>query len=81
MALLSKFTTSGMSYIALRKECLDAIRQWPGCETVSGIQLVRQNNGHFSVRITLYGTADEKLANRASRAVHREMRRRFHLTE
>jgi hypothetical protein len=55
MALLSKFTTSEMSYIALRKECLDAIRQWPGCETVSGIQLVRQNNGHFSVRISSIG--------------------------
>ena len=70
-----------MSYVTLRKEYLDAIKQWPGCESVSGIQLVRENNGHFSVRITLYGTANEKIANRASMAVQREMRRRFHLTE
>ena len=79
--LMAKPETSGISYATLRKECLDAIRQWPGCETVSGIQLVRQNKGYFSVLITLYGTANEKVANRASRTVQREMRRRFHLTE
>jgi len=78
---MAKSKTSGMNYVALRKECLDAIRQWPGCETIGGIQLVRENGGHFSVRITLYGTADEKIANRASRSVQREMRRRFYLTE
>ena len=78
---MAKSTTSGMSYVALRKECLNAIRQWPGCETVSGIRLVRQNKGHFLLQITLYGTADEKIANRASGAVQREMRRRFHLSE
>jgi hypothetical protein len=70
-----------MNYVALRTECLNAIRQWPGCETVTGIQLVRQNNGLFLLKITLYGTADEKIANRASGAVQREMRRQFHLTE
>lgn len=78
---MAKFSTPGISYVALRKECLDAIKQWPGCETVAGIQLVRQNNGDFLVRITLYGEANEKVADRASRAVQREMRRRFHLTE
>lgn len=75
---MAKFSTLGISYVALRKECLDAIKQWPGCETVAGIQLVRQNNGDFLVRITLYGEANEKVADRASRAVQREMRRRFH---
>ena len=78
---MAKFEKSLMSYAKLRKECLGAIKQWPGCETVSGIQLVRENNGHFSIRITLYGSAIEKIANRAARAVQREMRRRFHLTE
>ena len=78
---VAKFEKSLMSYAKLRKECLGAIKQWPGCETVSGIQLVRENNGHFSIRITLYGSANEKIANRAARAVQREMRRRFHLTE
>jgi hypothetical protein len=81
MLVMAKPETAGIGFAALRKECLDAIKQWPGCETVSGIQVVRQNDGYFSVLITLYGTANEKVANRASRAVQREMRRRFHLTD
>jgi hypothetical protein len=73
--------TSGQSYAALRKACLDAVRQWPGCETISGIQIIRQNDGGFSVRVTLYGSADQKLADRAMRAVEREMRRSYHLMD
>ncbi len=46
---------TAISYAALRKECLNAIRQWPGCETVGGILIVRTNNGRFLVRATLYG--------------------------
>lgn len=76
-----KSVTSGLSYAALRKECLDAVRQWPGCETITGIQIIRQNNGGFSVRVTLYGSADRRLADRAMRAVEREKRRHFHLSE
>jgi hypothetical protein len=72
---------SGLSYAALRKECLDAIRQWPGCESISGIQIIRQNKGGFSVRATLYGGADHRLADRAIRAVQREKRRYFYLIE
>jgi hypothetical protein len=61
-----KFQTVGMTYGALRKECLEAIRQWPGCETVSGIQIIRDNSpAGFSVRVTLYGEAHEKIADRA----------------
>jgi hypothetical protein len=72
----------GLSYAALRKECLDTVRQWPGCETVSGIQIIRDNTAAgFSVRVTLYGKADEKIADRAINCVHREKRRHFHLTE
>ncbi|KJC59330.1 hypothetical protein UP10_18820 [Bradyrhizobium sp. LTSPM299] len=71
----------GSSYAALRKECLEAVRQWPGCETVSGIQIIRQNDGSFAVKVTLYGTAPRYLANRAIKAVQREMRYRFHLIE
>jgi hypothetical protein len=74
--------TVGLSYAALRKECLEAVRQWPGCETVSGIQIIRDNSpGGFAVRVTLYGNAEQKLADRAIHCVHREMRRHFHLTE
>jgi hypothetical protein len=77
-----KFKTVGLSYAALRKECLEAVRQWPGCETVGGIQIIRNNRpGGFSVRVTLYGKADEKTADRAIICVQREKRREFHLTE
>jgi hypothetical protein len=71
-----------MNYGALRKECLEAVRQWPGCETVSGIQIIRDDvAGGFTVRVTLYGKADKKIADRAINCVQREKRRHFHLTE
>jgi hypothetical protein len=74
--------TIGLSYGALRKECLDAVRQWPGCETVCGIQIIRNNiPGGFSVRVTLYGNADKRIADRAINCVQREKRRQFHLED
>jgi hypothetical protein len=79
---MAKLKTVGLSYGALRKECLEAVRQWPGCETVGGIQIIRDNKpGGFSVRVTLYGKADEKIADRAIICVQREKRRHFHLIE
>jgi hypothetical protein len=73
--------TAGLSYGALRKECLEAVRQWPRCETVGGSQIIRDNTpGGFSVRVTLYGKADKKIADRAMICVRREKRRQFHLT-
>jgi hypothetical protein len=56
-----KPVTSGLSYSALRKNCLDAVRQWPGCETVAGVQIIRQNDGRFSVPVTLCGSADRSI--------------------
>jgi hypothetical protein len=77
---MAKSETTGLNYGALRMECLDAVRQWPGCETIAGIQIVRDNSpGGFSVRVTLYAAADQKIANRAIRCVQREKRRHFHL--
>ena len=77
---MAKSETVGLNYGALRKECLDTVRQWPGCETIAGLQIVRENSpGGFSVRVILYGKADKKKADRAINCVHREMRRRFHL--
>jgi hypothetical protein len=58
---MAKLETVGMSYGALRKECLEAVRHWPGCETVAGIQIIRDNSpAGFSIRVTLYGKADKK---------------------
>ena len=77
---MTKSQTVGLSYGALRKECLDAVKQWPGCETIAGIQINRENSpGGFSVRVTLYGKADQKLADRAIKFVQREKRRHFYL--
>jgi hypothetical protein len=82
MFQMAKFKTAGVSYGDLRKQCLEAIRQWPGCETISGIQIIRDNSpAGFSVRVTLYGEADRKLADRAMVSVQREKRRHFHLME
>jgi hypothetical protein len=79
---MAKSATIGLDYGALRKECLDAVRQWPGCETVGGIQIVRNKApGGFLVRVTLYGNADKKIADRAVSCVLREKRRHFHLNE
>ena len=78
---MAKRKTVGLSYGALRKECLQAVRQWPGCETVGGIQIIRSNKpGGFSVRVTLYGKADKTIVDRAIICVQREKRRHFHLT-
>jgi hypothetical protein len=79
---MAKRKTVGLNYGALRKECMEALRQWPGCETVGGIQIIRSNRpGRFSVRVTLYGKADKKIADCAIIYVQREKRRHFHLTE
>jgi hypothetical protein len=79
---MMKFKTVGARYADLRRDCLEAVRQWPGCETVSGIQIIRSNRrSGFSVRITLYGEADQSIADRAMMYVEREKRRRFHLLE
>ena len=77
-----KFKTVELSYGALRKECLEAVRHWPGSETVGGIQIIRNSRpGGFSVRITLYGKANQRIADRAMTCVQREKRRHFHLAD
>lgn len=76
-----RFAVTALSYAALRKECLEAVRHWPGCESIGGVQIIRHNNQGFSVRVTLYGNANRRLADRAMRAVEREKRRYFRLTE
>jgi hypothetical protein len=77
-----KYQTVGLDYLALRKECLNAVRQWPGCESIAGIQILRgRGPATFSVKITLYGTADVKTADRAMACVQREKRLQFHLMD
>jgi hypothetical protein len=79
---MSEHSAIGLKYEALRRECLQAVRQWPGCETIAGIQIIRTSKpGGFSVRVTLYGKAKIRLADRAMAAVQREVRRHFHLID
>jgi len=77
-----KFNRTPVTYDTLRKECLETIRQWPCCETVAGIQLIRDNSpAGFSTKVTLYGRADKKVADRAMICVQRVKRRQYRLTE
>lgn len=77
-----KDARADISYADLRKQCLEAIKQWPGCETVAGIQLVRDGSrAGFSVKVTLWGQASKIVIDRATSCVEREMRRRYRLTE
>jgi hypothetical protein len=79
---LGKVQTVGLTYEALRKECIEAVRQWPGCETIGAIRLIREKKlGGFSVRIALYGRAHKRTADRAIGCVQREKRRHFHLVD
>jgi hypothetical protein len=79
---MAKALTVGLTYGALRKECLEALRQWPGCESVSAIRIIREETpGGFSVQVTLYGKANKKTADRAVNYVQRQKRQYFHLTD
>ena len=73
--------TVGVVYSDLRRACLEAVRQWPGCEAIAGIQIIRGVNRKFSIRVTLYGKSDKRIADRAIRCVEREMSRHFHLLD
>ena len=73
-----KDTRTEISYADLRQQCLEAIKQWPGCETVTGIQLIRDGSrAGFSVKVTLGGRAGKIVIDRATACVEREMRRRL----
>jgi hypothetical protein len=79
---MKKSKTAGVTYGDLRKQCLEAVRQWPGCETIGGIQIIRDHSrAGFSVRITLYGESIQKIADRAMIYIEREKRRHYHLME
>jgi hypothetical protein len=79
---MAKYKPVAMNYEASRKECLEAVRQWPGCETLGAIQIIRSNiRVGFSIRVTLYGKADKKNADRAIICVQREKQRHFHLND
>jgi hypothetical protein len=73
-----KLIRTEISYGALRKECLEALRHWPGDHRRDSGD-PRNTVAGFSVKITLYGKADKRIADRALTYVEREKRRRFRL--
>ena len=79
---MAKPQTVGLSYEALRKECTEAIRRWPRARDCWAIRIIHEKTpGGSSVRVTLYGKANKKLADRAINFVQREKRRHFHLKD
>jgi hypothetical protein len=76
-------TVRGTQAIAaerLKRDCLIAVKQWPGCETVAEIGTVREADG-ISLTVLNYGAAEKRLADRAVRAFQNECRRYYHLAE
>jgi hypothetical protein len=64
----------------LKRDCLIAVKQWPGCETVAEIGLVREERG-FALTVLNYGTAQKRLADRAVRSFQNEYRRHYHVAD
>jgi hypothetical protein len=64
----------------LKWDCLMAVKQWPGCETVAEIGTIREERG-LSLTVLNYGAADPRLSNRAIRAFQKEIRRHHHVAE
>jgi hypothetical protein len=78
---MKKSKTVGLSYAPFGKSAWRPYDSGPGARP-SGIQIIRDNSpAGFSVRVTLYGEAEERVADRAMNCVQREKQRHFHLTE
>jgi hypothetical protein len=71
--------TVGIGRADLARDCLQQIRLWPGCETVEGLGVLGDLHGGFSVHVTEYGAAKQRVADRAIRCIQREKLRRYHL--
>jgi hypothetical protein len=71
--------TNGISRDDLARDCLQAVRMWPGCETVRLIGIFGMPRERFAARVIDYGLANKKLADRALRCIEREKLRQYHL--
>jgi hypothetical protein len=78
--VLLRYTTA-ISRADLIRDCLNQIRQWPGCETIGAIEIIDDLKGGFAVEITDYGMSRKRAADRAMLCVQRETQRRHHLKE
>jgi hypothetical protein len=76
--------TSGVSEGWLRQQCLAAVLQWPGCETVREIGASFGDRGECCLFVTDYGVTsrvNQRVADRAVRSFQNEARRHFHLVD
>jgi hypothetical protein len=76
--------TSGASEGWLRQQCLAAVQQWPGCETVREIGTSFGEHGECRLFVTDYGVTspvNQRVADRAVRSFQNEARRHFHLVD
>ena len=73
-----QYHTTRRDPFVLRRDCLSSVRQWPGCETVKDISLVRHRDGKYGFVVTDYGAAEKKTANRAVKAFQNEVRRLYY---
>ena len=64
----------------VKRDCLIAVKQWPGCETVAEIGIVRAELG-FTLIVLNYGAAEKRLADRAVRSFQNECRRHYHVVD
>ena len=79
---MGQLARTDINFASLRKKCLCAIKNWPGCESVAAIQLVRNGSkAGFSIELTLPGEAEVITIERATACVEREMRRRYRLAD
>jgi hypothetical protein len=78
--MLLRYTTA-ISRADLVRDCLNQIRQWPGCETIAAIEIRGDPKGGFAVKIIDYGVSRKRHADRAMLCIQRETQRRHHLKE
>ena len=77
---MGQLARTDINFASLRKECLSAIKDRPGCESVATIQPVRnRSKAGFSIKLTLPGDAEVITIERATACVEPEMRRRYRL--
>jgi hypothetical protein len=78
--VLLRYTTA-ISRADLIRDCLNQIRQWPGCETIGAIEIHDDFKGGFVAKITNYGKSRKRHADRAMLCVQRETQRRYHMKQ
>ena len=72
--------TTAISPDNLARDCLQELHMWPGCETVVSVAVLRTRNDRFVIRVVGYGSAQQRLADRALRCIQREKLRHHHLS-